>query len=246
MLRRAMATESPSAGHRKRKKGDSTKARALKKKTKKAKPKKSKTKTKNAVVTVAGMPPAILPGLPLILDPDNDDKLLDFFRLFGAILDRKRSYRIVNDRGESELISKTAPKSLSKFVASLIVHYSIYCPFQKNSSSNIFSRCKLSDFDGLWHQVSRRDHTVALIHNLQKIHPFMDEDQDAMTFIKSYKFGQSHQHYRAKFLLPKGNPTRWWKDGHQFDGRNCYGLHEDFKPFFDLLGVPFSVEADEE
>jgi hypothetical protein len=232
------------------KKTTSSKRKTNNSKTKKSKTKKSKTKksklkttskTKNAAVT-----PVLPAELPLILDPDNDTGLLEFFRLFGTVVDQKRSYRIVNDRGEIQEISKAPNKGLSRLVASLVTHFSIYCPFSQNhSSSNIFSRCKISDLDGLWHSVSRRDHTIGLITKLHEQHPFLSDGEDALTFSKSYKFGQGHQHYRSRFLMPKDNPTGWWSDGHKFDGKNCFGLHESFKPFFDLLGVPLSVHDKE-
>jgi hypothetical protein len=248
---RAIAMESTPTGHGNKKRREATKAKApmkkttrTKSKTKNPKTKNPKTKTKKTKKATVVAQPA---ELPLVLDPDDDHGLLQFFRLFGTVVDQKRSYRIVDDSGQTQLISKAPTKALSRLVASLVTHFSIYSPYSHNhSSNNIFSRCRLCDLDGLWHSVRRRDHTMALIGKLHKEHPFLSDGEDVLTFIKSYKFGQGHQHYRSRFILPKENPTGWWRNGHQFDGKHCYGLHESLKPFFDLLGVPLGVDANEE
>jgi hypothetical protein len=184
--------ESPPTGHSNKKRKEATKAKPPPKKKTSTKSKttnnpKTKTRKTKKATTV--------PELPLVLDPDNNPCLLQFFRLFGTVVDQKRSYRIMDDSGQTQLISKAPTKALLRLVASLVTHFSIYSPYSHNhSSNNIFSRCRLCDLDGLWHSVRRRDHTMALIGKLHKEHPFLSDGEDVLTFIKSYKFGQGHQH----------------------------------------------------
>jgi hypothetical protein len=100
----------------------------------------------------------------------------------------------------------------------------------------------LCDCDALWHPV-RKKRTARFIYRLNRQHKFLEKGEDGNAFARTYKFGASQQHYRHHFHMPTENPTGWWRDGHQFSGQNCYGIHEDFKPFLKLLFVPLGKNA---
>ena len=118
----------------------------------------------------------------------------------------------------------------------------VYSAYAYYKGQVVLPRACLAQFPALWHPL-HRNKIIAFLNHLNAANSFLEEHETAQTFILTYKFGQSLQHYRHRFLLPKNNPIRWWDDGYHFTEQNCYGLHESFKPFFKVLCVALSKDA---
>jgi hypothetical protein len=176
--------------------------------------------------------------LPESLNPDNHVQLVNFFASFGLLAKTKKKFSIVTAEGRRHM-NKLPAKSLTRLVASLIVHFAYYA---SSIHSGPLPRCKLCNCEALWHP-RRRAKTIGLIESLDQKHTFLQQGESAASFAETFKFGQTHQNYRNRFRMPKGKPTHWWQDGHQFSGNACYGLHVEFKPFFERLGVPLGDHA---
>jgi hypothetical protein len=88
---------------------------------------------------------------------------------------------------------------------------------------------------------------LEFVKALNNAHPFLGSNESATSFVEVFNFGGAHQYYRHRFSMPKDEPTKWWRDGHQFKTTECFGLHESFKPFLKLLNFPLGEGAwDEE
>jgi hypothetical protein len=110
--------------------------------------------------------------------------------------------------------------------------------------THVLSRCRLCDCEAVWNPF-RRKKTLNLIDKLNEEYKFLNDHEDASCFVRTFKFGSTHQYLHARFVLPKSNPTRWWKEKHCFKGPQCFGLPIQLKPFFDLLAVPWGKELEE-
>jgi hypothetical protein len=128
--------------------------------------------------------------------------------------------------------------------AEIVTNFSLvryYAPFRMDDKHTL-PRITLCDFEAIWNP-HRRQFTKAFVIKLNSRFRFLNRHEDAESFIRSFCVGGTHQYYRNKFKSPKGNPVRWFQDGHEFTEEKGYGIHVSLKPFFKLLCLPLGKNA---
>jgi hypothetical protein len=70
-----------------------------------------------------------------------------------------------------------------------------------------------------------------LLQKLRFILPFLSPGESPRSFIETFNFGMA----LVLNFCQKVKKVGWWKEKNIFNESKVLGVHEDFKPFFDLL-----------
>lgn len=171
--------------------------------------------------------------------PDDEFQLLAIFANFNKVWMSSRMCYVTTEEGH-EIEKILRPRfEILRLYAGCILYFSRMAELTLKSRKRFQQMLPFADTTPgpVSDATSRKGISVELLKKLFYFSPFLSHGESPEAYIETFNFGMALINLRQKI-----KKDGWWRSKHIFHGTQVLGVHEDFKPFFDLLRFDYTSE----